>query len=156
MTTHTSTVNTGNQRLSRFSISEDWLATGIGLAIVLIIAAGLIGPGPQTVNIRASGGETKSAQPLSIGGWQVSGTLGGQSASIERLPNRLDNGKTYIVTCAAGTPSADIADTLPDGFSAPPDGRAQLIVVNGCDEELALSYRTSAAIPWPVFNLFSR
>jgi hypothetical protein len=41
-------------------------------------------------------------------------------------------------------------------LTPPPDGRAQVIVVNECDAAVSVTYQTSALVPWPVFNLFSR
>jgi hypothetical protein len=128
----------------------------IGLAVVFIIGAGLLGPGPQTVNLAAGAGETKSAQMLPLSGWRVTATLGGSSASVENSVSALTAGTTVIITCREGILTAEPADALPSGVEAPVANRAQLVLVNECDADAVVSYRTNPAIPWPVFNLFNR
>ncbi|MBL8156481.1 MAG: hypothetical protein JNM70_20040 [Anaerolineae bacterium] len=142
--------------LARWQPSEDWLATFIGLAIVLIIGAGLLGPGPQTANLTAAAGETKSAQLLPLSGWRVTATLGGTSATVENSISALTAGSTVVITCREGTLTAQAAEVLPSGLEAPAANRAQIVLANECAADAAVSYRTSAAIPWPVFNVFNR
>lgn len=128
-------------------LSEDWLATGIGLAIVLIIGTGLLGPGPQNTLLRAAPGETVSASVPAVGGWQVSATLAGESITIESV-SPLAESTHYGYECQAGqvtlTTSA-IAESTP------------IIALNNqCDGDLSITYKTTAAIPWPVFGFFGR
>lgn len=136
-------------------LSEDWLATLIGLAIVFIIGSGLLGPGAQNVSIRAEAGETGAAALRPLSGWRVSATLDGERTSEAEAPTALNAGETTVITCHDGALSAQAA-TLPEGVEAAPAGRAQIIVVNECEGVVSLTYQTSALVPWPVFNLFSR
>ena len=43
--------------LPKFTLPEDWLATLIGLVIVLVIGLGLIGPGPVSATLSVAPGE---------------------------------------------------------------------------------------------------
>lgn len=142
--------------LARWQPSEDWLATLIGLAIVFAIGAGLLGPGLQTVNLTAAAGETKSVQLLPLSGWRVTATLDGTSTPVENSITALTAGTTVVITCREGTFTAQLAGALPSGVETPAADRAQIVLVNECAAGSAVSYRTSAAIPWPVFNLFNR
>jgi|SRR5690606_3236754 len=137
-----------------FRLSEDWLATIIGLVIVLIIGSGLIGPGPQNVSVNAAAGETASAALHPLSNWSVSATLDGESVSAGSLPKALTEGQTAVITCRDGELSTE--DTLPDGVGEVQAGQAQIVLANQCDAALSVNYRTSAAIPWPLFNLFNR
>lgn len=139
-----------------FSLSEDWQATIIGLAIVLIIGFGVIGAGPQNVRLTAGAGETQAIALLPISGWSVSATLAGESIPLADVPKQLAAGSTYLFTCSAGALTADPNPALQDGLTVPPAGRAQLLLINDCAGEVTITYRTSAAIRWPLFNLFSR
>jgi hypothetical protein len=147
---------TGETR--RFSLSEDWLATIIGLVIVFVIGAGLLGPGPQSVALKAQPGQTARAEAAAIGGWQVKATLAGKNIPVENAPTALSADKQmYVLTCAAGNIQYASGDTLTiDGIPAVPSGRVWLILRNDCDTEAALTYSIDAAIRWPVFNLFAR
>lgn len=138
----------------KFKLSEDWLATGIGLAIVLIISAGLIGPGPQTVSVKAAPGETQSAQAVAARGWTISATLGDEAAAIQGAITDLGDGDAILITCRNGALTAQIAGTLPDGTHRPDGDHAMILVTNTCDAPVSVTYSQSAAIPWPVFNLF--
>jgi hypothetical protein len=134
-------------------LSEDWLATIIGLAIVLIIGAGLLGPGPQNVTITAPPGETAELEVLPLSNWQVTATLGGESTSIENAWTSLGNGQVYAYSChdsviTGESPVGDDTGTL--------SSRALVVIINECDAEIRLTQRTNAAIPWPVFGLFGR
>jgi hypothetical protein len=135
-------------------LSEDWLATIIGLVIVLVIGLGLIGPGPQNVTITAPPGEDGQRQVLPLKTWQVSATLGGEAASIENAWTALDGGQAYFYTCRDGAlrPGSD----NPVLSAALPANQSVVVVINECDEEVVITQRTNPAIPWPVFGLFGR
>lgn len=137
-------------------LSEDWLATIIGLVIVFVVGSGLLGPGAQNVSIRAEAGETTSAALRPVSGWRVSATLNGERASIIDAPTDLANGQNVVVRCIDGELLAQSEITIPEGLSAPPEDRAQVIVVNECAATVSVTYQTNALIPWPLFNLFSR
>lgn len=140
----------------KFTLSEDWQATLIGVAIVLIIGFGVLGAGPQTVRLTAAAGETQTIALLPISGWSVSAALDGATIPLADAPRNLTEGSTYLFTCANGTLTADPNPALQDVLTLPPAGRAQLLLVNDCAGEVTITYRTSAAIRWPLFNLFSR
>ena len=70
------------QEPRRFKLTEDWLATLIGLAIVLIIALGLLGPGAQTVTVEVAPGETVSQEVPALTGWQVPASTGAERLTI--------------------------------------------------------------------------
>lgn len=135
----------------RFSLSEDWLATIIGLIIVAVVASGLIGPGPQTVTLAAKPGETveKTAKPSS--GWKVSATISGEKTAVADAPKQLLDGQQYPFTCTNGTIAAEAGD-LTASF---PSG-AHLALTNNCDTEVIITYSTSAAVRWPLFGIFQR
>lgn len=143
-------------RPAKFTLSEDWLATLIGLAIVLIIALGVIGPGPQTLRLAAGAGETASLDIPAVGGWQVSVSMAGESASLaESSANVVDvqGGAGYTFICGRGVVLAlEEANGL-DGLEA---GQARLFLDNQCESEVIITYRHGYAIPWPLFNLFVR
>ncbi len=141
--------------LRPFKLSEDWLATGIGLAIVLVIGAGLIGPGPQTVSIKAAPGDTASAQAVAASGWTVSAMLGGAAAPIQGAITDLKDGDAVAITCQDGALTAQIAGTLPGDAQGPDGDHAVIVVTNACDAPVTVTYKKSAAIPWPIFNLFN-
>lgn len=138
----------------RFNLSEDWLATIVGLLIVLIIGSGLIGPGPQSVKLSADAGSTKSVEARAVDGWIVSATLAGESAPLAGKLTDLKDGKIYVYTCRDGQITGQADAAPPDGTAAPADDRALLVLVNECDDKAALAYKTENAIPWPVFELF--
>lgn len=133
----------------RFSLTEDWLATIIGLIIVAVVALGLIGPGPQSVTLTAKPGETikKTARPLD--GWKASAALGGEKVTVTDAPKQLLDGQQYPFTCADGTISAEAGD-LTASF---PSG-AHLVLTNNCDMDASITYSTSAAVRWPLFGIF--
>jgi hypothetical protein len=134
-----------------FRLSEDWLATIIGLAIVLVIGLGLLGPGPQNVSITAPPGETAEQQVLPLKTWQVSATLDGERASVENAWTGLNGGQTYLYTCRDGVISGE---ERPPIDSMADLSRALVVVTNECDQQVVISQRTNPAIPWPVFGLF--
>ena len=137
-------------------LSEDWLATIIGLVIVLIVGSGLLGPGAQNVSITAPAGEMASAAVRAISGWKVSATVGDETASVAGAPTAFGVGQNAVITCSGGQLNAEIVETPPPGVDMAPEGRALVFVVNQCDTPVKVTYTTRALIPWPVFNLFSR
>lgn len=135
-------------------LSEDWLATIIGLLIVAAIGLGLIGPGPQTASLKAAPGESAAVYVKTASGWKVSATLGGDSLTPNDAPTTLTR-TTYFFVCQDGQIAPQPLGpglTLPD----PPPGEAQLVFTNNCDQDAALSYKTDYVIPWPAFGLFKR
>jgi hypothetical protein len=146
------------QASSRFRLSEDWIATIIGLAIVLVIGAGLIGLGPQSVSLKAKPGETVTANALAVDGWNVSATLGGEKVTIENAPTGLESNQVYGFICQEG--AIEVGTILPEAGETSllvwESGRALLALKNTCDADVSVSYKTSAAIPWPVFRIFDR
>jgi Tfp pilus assembly protein PilV len=139
---------------ARFKLTEDWLATIVGLVIVLIIGLGLLGPGGQTVTVTAATGTTKAATIRPLSGWKVSATLNKAKVDAKDALTSLEKGKTYVATCQAGALSVQVADTLPQDIKAAPADKAQLVVVNHCDADVALTYTMSPVIPWPIFKIF--
>lgn len=135
----------------RFVLSEDWLATIIGLLIVAVIGLGLLGPGPQTVTLKAQPGESaaKTAKPLD--GWKASATVGGEKTTVTDAPKRLLDGQQYPFTCMNGTIAAEAGDPT----ASFPSG-AHLSLTNNCDAEAVLTYTTDYAIRWPALKLFNR
>jgi hypothetical protein len=117
-------------------LSEDWQATILGLVIVAIIGLGLLGPGPQNVVIKAAAGETKSAEIKEGVSYQISATVDGEKAVLPPA--------SYSIICQDNQLTAN-------------DQQAgQFMVINNCDREVVLTMKSNPAIPWPVFNIFSR
>lgn len=137
-------------------LSEDWQATLIGLLIVALIGSGIFGPGGQNVSVKAAAGASgvTSLRPLS--GWQVSATLAGDKLVPESPATTAVAGESVILVCREGALMRGDGSLVPADTPRPPEDRAQLVLVNQCDGEVVVTYRTSALIPWPVFNLFSR
>ena len=138
-----------------FSLSEDWLATLIGLLIVLIIGAGLLGPGARTIMINADAGETASASMPLLNGWSVSAAVDGEPASVSGALTAFDQGIQSVITCIDGQLAAEARDLTGEGATMP-DDYAELTIVNGCDVSVSVTYRINRAIPYPVFNIFNR
>ncbi|NWG18312.1 MAG: hypothetical protein HXY41_16940 [Chloroflexi bacterium] len=136
----------------RFSLSEDWLATLIGLLIVAIIGLGLIGPGPQSVTLKAKPGESVDKTARSLDGWKVSATVGGEKAAVEGAPTQLLDAQVYPFVCEGGQMIAEAVDS---SLSLPPGG-TYLTLTNNCDAEVSLTYTTDYAIRWPLFGIFKR
>lgn len=138
-------------RTGGFKLTEDWLATLIGLALALVIGLGVLGPGGQNVGLKAAPGTTaqKAARPLS--GWSISATLGGSKATVMDAPKALESGKTYIIACQNDQLALRPTDST---ASTAPSDRALIVLVNDCTTDAAITYRTSALIPWPLFRLF--
>jgi Tfp pilus assembly protein PilV len=137
-----------------FKLTEDWLATIVGLVLVLIIGLGLLGPGGQSVALTAAPGANQAATIRPLSGWKVSATLNKAKIDVKDAPTSLEKGKTYVVTCQAGALSVQVADTLPQNVKAAPADKAQLVVVNSCDGDVALTYTMNPVIPWPIFKIF--
>lgn len=125
-------------------LNEDWLATIIGLAMVAVVALGLIGPGPQNVTITAEPGETITRDVIERDNARITGRIGEEAVEIEG-----DDAFAFI--CEAGA----IRAQAPLGAAAT-SGRAALTLHNDCDQPASITYRTDAAIRWPLFNVFGR
>jgi hypothetical protein len=141
---------------NRFRLSEDWLATIVGLVIVLVIGAGILGPGPQTVTLTAGPGATEETDALPLDGWKVSATLAGEKAGVTGSFETLEKGQRYVYRCSTGQIARDTDEALPGDFKAPTEDRAQLVLINDCDQKVVLTYKTDYAIRWPVFDLVNR
>ena len=140
----------------RFSLSEDWLATIIGLLLVLIIGIGLLGPGAQSHKLEAPAGESaNAAYLLPLSGWKVSATLDGQKLTLPAdAPTTLAPESVTAFVCADGqlTLDPDLAATI---SARPPGGKATVLLVNNCEGKVVLTYSTSPIIRWPLFSLFA-
>jgi len=143
--------------MPKFKLTEDWLATLTGWVIVLVIGAGLIGPGPQKANLSADAGEITTRSAMAVGGWSISATLDGTAITADTAFDSLEDGGIYAYTCANGSLTAQQLTALPEGIDAalPEDGDALLILDNGCEGALALNYSISVFVRWPLFGLFS-
>lgn len=134
-------------------LSEDWIATGIGLLIVLIIGTGLIGPGAQNATLKAQAGESAQAALLALDGWQI----GSEGAAVPANPvSRLVAGAAYQYQCTEGQMTAQQLDALPDGINPPGAGKALVLLQNDCEQAITLTYRRDAALRWPLFGLLGR
>jgi hypothetical protein len=129
-----------------FKLTEDWLATIVGLALVLIIGLGLLGPGGQTVALVAAPGATQAATLRPSSGWKVSATLNNAKIDVKDAPTSLEGGKSYVMTCQDGALSLKVE-------GAPPN-QVQLFVINHCDSDVTLTYTMNPVIPWPIFKIF--
>ena len=146
--------NMNNPR--RVALSEDWVATLIGLGIVAVIALGLIGPGPQKVTLSTAAGETATQDVLALDGWHVSATLGDDPLMLNEAADALQAGTVYAYDCTDGTVSLLADDAAGEIDVTPAEGQAALALVNHCEQDLTITYKTSTAIPWPLFGLFAR
>lgn len=144
--------------MTNFKLSEDWLATIIGLVIVLVIGSGLLGPGPQNVSLKAEAGESASGATVpAISGWKISGTLNGEKTTVENAPAVFESTGVYLFQCDGDTLS--LVGTLPLGtetVETAPAGKARLEFDNQCSAAASLTFTTDAAIRWPIFNLLAR
>lgn len=141
----------------RFTLSEDWLATLIGLAIVLVIGAGLIGPGPQSVKVSAAPGEVIAKNAKAVDDWTITATYDGDSTPISgAVQTDLTKGARYIYACGGDevqVSEADMLDVSAD-VAAPDADQAQIVLVNGCNADVTLTFKIDYAIRWPIFNIF--
>ncbi|MCC6613819.1 MAG: hypothetical protein IT320_10100 [Anaerolineae bacterium] len=137
-----------------FHLSEDWLATIVGLALVLVIGFGLLGPGAQSLKLSAAPGETVDGSTRVMSGWKASATLNGDALALPvNIPTRFDNQTVYTLTCANGAISASATQDLT--LSYPPDG-ALLALNNECDGDVVVTYTTDPILQWAPFGLFTR
>lgn len=129
-------------------LTEDWIATLLGLAIVFIIGSGLIGPGPQSVSLKAKAGERVEADILARAGWTISVTLGDDKLSPTTTFDDLNAQTVYHYRCVDG-------QLISVGTAAEPklaSDKARLLLDNQCEATVSLSYKTSSAIPWPLIK----
>lgn len=136
----------------RFRLSEDWLATIIGLVIVGVVGLGLLGPGAQKHELKAAAGEDANAYALPLAGWKISATVDGEKVTIADAPTTLEPESVTAFTCEDGELRLDpeLAATI---SARPEGGKATLLLVNQCDAPVAITYSTSALIRWPLFGL---
>lgn len=137
----------------KLSLNEDWLATLIGLAIVAIVASGLIGPGPQNVTVRAEPGSGDGETILVIENARVTGRIGEQTVTVEGADQSLwfacrDGVISAVTLDELGTLAAPLPIELPIN--------AALTLYNQCEQPASITYRTDAAIRFPLFNVFGR
>jgi hypothetical protein len=132
----------------RLTLSEDWQATLVGLAIVAVIGLGLIGPGPQTVTLTAAPGAAAEAAAPAAAGWKTSAALGGDSVPVAGAVVTLMAGSVYEFACRDG---AVALETRADDA-----GQPQLALTNDCAADAVVTLKRDNAIPWPVFGLLAR
>lgn len=132
----------------RLALSEDWQATLIGLAIVALISLGLIGPGPQTVTLKAAAGAATESSAPAANGWKMSATLDGEKVDLTGAASALAAGSVYAFICRDGAVAVEMA--------AAAAGEPQLTLTNACAGEVVVTLTRSNAIPWPLFGLFAR
>lgn len=142
------------QKTGRFKLSQDWLATLVGLAMVGVIGAGLLGPGPHSLTLTAAPGETVSVQADVLDGWRVTGELEadtGAQTLLDDAPVRLTDSADLAYTCTsdASDLSVDTRPALNNG-----DGESTITLVNTCDHTVTLAFSIDAAIVWPLFGIF--
>lgn len=154
MSASTSVPSVQNAPRAALKLNEDWLATLIGLALVVIVGFGLLGPGAQNVALKADPGATAAKEARALGGWSVSVKLNGAKVDGVEAPKTLVDGHSYVFTCANGAVSVAESATPPEGVNAPAAGKAQLVVVNNCDAPLDLGYSIGGLVRWPLFNIF--
>jgi hypothetical protein len=142
----------GDIHMPKINLTEDWLATIVGLLLVAVIGLGALGPGAQSVALSADAGATTSAALRPLAGWSLSAKLGGNAVTLADAPTAFVAGQVVVITCRDGALS--LSPDVPDGVPAPPEGRAQVMLVNACDTGVTLTFTTRALIPWPMFNWF--
>lgn len=145
-------------------LTEDWLATSIGIVIVLLLGLGALGAGPQEVKLSAKAGTDENAEALAHDGWGVTAKLGDDEVDVANAPTTFDEGSVYVFVCENGALRYRSADELAnlDGISLaqaapypkPDEGNALLVVDNRCDGKVSLTFKTKAAIRWPIFDIF--
>jgi hypothetical protein len=137
-----------------FELSEDWVATFIGLAIVLVIGTGLLGPGLHSVKLTATPGKTVSTSAPALDGWAISVTLDGEEVTVQDAFTTLETDTNYDYTCRDGAITAEVLADIPI-LNPLPEGQAEIFITNECAAAVIVSYKISSAIPWPVFGLFA-
>lgn len=146
----------------RFSLSEDWLATIIGLLIVGIVGLGLLGPGAQKHELKAAAGEDAPVvYALPISGWTTAFRVGDEKVTVEGAPASLEpesvSGPARVVAFVCSDGELRLDPDLAATISArPADNKATLMLLNHCDVPVTVTYSTSPLIRWPLFNLFAR
>ncbi|CAG0983864.1 hypothetical protein ANRL2_02649 [Anaerolineae bacterium] len=138
---------------SSFKLSEDWLATIVGLIIVLIVGVGVLGPGPQTAKLTTAAGESMGMEVLARDDWKITATVGGEKFKITAPYTNLESGKTYAYECRDGQilPLAEAVDTA----TREDADKAYISLLNNCDAKVVMTYQTDLAIRWPIFGLFT-
>lgn len=138
---------------SSFKLSEDWLATIVGLIIVLIVGVGVLGPGPQTAKLTTAAGESMGMEVLARDDWKVTATIGGEKFKIAAPYTNLESGKTYAYECRDGQilPLSETVDTT----TREDADKVYVSLLNNCDAKVVLTYQTNLAIRWPIFGLFT-
>ncbi|MCL4249293.1 MAG: hypothetical protein KJ065_14190 [Anaerolineae bacterium] len=137
-----------------FRLSEDWLATIVGLVIVAVLGFGLLGPGALSVKLSAAPGASVDGTARALSGWKASATLGSEALALPAdMPTRFENQTVYALTCANGAISANATQDLT--LSYPPDG-ALLTLDNQCDGDLVVTFTTDPILRWAPFGLFTR
>ncbi len=134
--------------LSLSRLSEDWQATLIGLAIAAAIGLGLIGPGPQTLTLKAANGATVEMSAPAASGWKTSATLDGDRVDVAGAVSALAASSVYTFACRDGAVTLETA--------AADDGQPRLTLANACAGEVVLTLKRDSAIPWPLFGWFAR
>jgi hypothetical protein len=145
---------TGIRGLQHFGLSEDWVATFIGLGIVMVIGFGLLGPGGQAKTTVVEPGTTEVVELPAGDNWQV-------TADVELAPDTtaftsLTAGRVYRYDCQDG--NLTTAEGVPDALTVepPPRGMAQLWLTNTCDAAYNLTYKHDSILRWPLFGIFAR
>lgn len=136
----------------RFKLSQDWMATIIGLVLVAIIGAGLVGPGPHRLTITAEPGETVSAEADTLDGWTVNvetGTGDDARTVLDGVSLDMDDATDLTYICDGG----ELASTTPDA-TASGDGVTLVTVANNCDQPVTVRLSIDAFIVWPLFGVF--
>lgn len=132
----------------KLSLSEDWQATIIGLVIVAVIGLGLIGPGPQTVTLKAAAGAAVEMSAPAAGGWKTSAALDGDKVDVAGAVSALAAGSAYTFTCRDGAVALET--------SAADGGQPRLTLENACAGEAVVTLKRDNAVPWPLFGWFAR
>jgi hypothetical protein len=134
-------------------LTEDWLATSLGIIIVLVLGLGVLGSGPQDVALSAGAGSDAHTGALAQDGWRVSATLGDEAVEVMEAPGAFEEGEVYVFVCQEGRlhyrPAIEAAD-YPD----PDEDKALLVMDNRCDDEVSLTFSTEPAVRWPIFDIF--
>jgi hypothetical protein len=138
-----------SQRKAGPRLSEDWLATIVGLIIVAAIGVGLLGPGAQTVALSAEPGATVEADALAAAGWTIRAQIGETAVPVDGAPATLESGASLEFVCEA--------DTITAGNGAPVENdQVVLSLVNHCAAPVTLTYSRPAALPWPLSKSLGR